>query len=190
MNNVSPKDVRGVRQIRERDWCNVVTGHEGDSAAYLWRLQNFTLGEAVLQPSTKAERGPVISPSGPVTAVALSECGNFGVVGTAAGRVDRYNVQSGLHRGYFIRCGPWERHVALATRVRVKITASFPFGRYKAILTAPSGNCLGSAAGKACPPSIGASGKSSRNWYSSRRMCQFRMFLVSLSSMGVPQRSC
>lgn len=41
----------------------------------------------------------------PVTAVAVSPCGNFGLVGTAAGRLDRYNMQSGLHRGCFARDG-------------------------------------------------------------------------------------
>ena len=38
-----------------------------------------------------------------VTSVALSPCGNFGMVGTAAGRVDRFNMQSGLHRGTYWR---------------------------------------------------------------------------------------
>jgi hypothetical protein len=39
----------------------------------------------------------------PVTSVALSPCGNFGLVGTATGRVDRFNMQSGLHRGTYWR---------------------------------------------------------------------------------------
>ncbi|PNH00379.1 WD repeat domain-containing protein, partial [Tetrabaena socialis] len=43
------------------------------------------------------------SPAAPVTAVALSRCGNFGIVGSASGRLDRYNMQSGLHRGTYCR---------------------------------------------------------------------------------------
>ena len=39
-----------LAQVRERDWCNVVTGHEGDPVAYIWRLQHFTLGEHQLLP--------------------------------------------------------------------------------------------------------------------------------------------
>ena len=35
-------------QLRERDWCNVITAHEGDSAAYTWRLSHLTIGEQVL----------------------------------------------------------------------------------------------------------------------------------------------
>jgi hypothetical protein len=34
-----------------------------------------------------------------VTAVAVSQCGNFGFVATSSGRLDRYNMQSGIHRG-------------------------------------------------------------------------------------------
>lgn len=39
-----------VLQVRERDWCNVVTAHEGSATAYTWRLQHFSLGSA-LQPA-------------------------------------------------------------------------------------------------------------------------------------------
>ena len=33
--------------------------------------------------------------------MAISACGNFGIVGTSNGRVDRYNLQSGLHRASY-----------------------------------------------------------------------------------------
>jgi len=93
-------------QIRERDWCNVVTAHAGDPAAYAWRLAHLALGDAVLGPPAGArQRGRDALPAAPVTAVALSSCGNFALVGSAAGRVDRYNMQSGLHRGFYARCG-------------------------------------------------------------------------------------
>jgi hypothetical protein len=37
--------------------------------------------------------------------VAISSCGNFGLVGSASGRIDRYNMQSGAHRGAYTRPG-------------------------------------------------------------------------------------
>lgn len=37
-------------EIRERDWCNVVTCHMDTAEAYVWRLQNFVLGEHILKP--------------------------------------------------------------------------------------------------------------------------------------------
>ena len=98
-----------LAQVREKDWCNVITAHHGDSAAYTWRLQNFTLGEHVLKPpkskKRKAEKHADIEEQAqaPVTAVAMSQCGNYGLVGRASGTVDRYNMQSGLHRGSYTR---------------------------------------------------------------------------------------
>ena len=85
-------------QVRERDWCNVITAHEGDPAAYVWRLQHFTIGEHRLVPplyvkrqqagaaaaaATAASGAPDVvgvTPNAPVTCVALSPCGNYGVV--------------------------------------------------------------------------------------------------------------
>jgi hypothetical protein len=91
-------------QVRERDWANVITCHQGSPAAYTWRLQNFTLGEHVLRPPPDDALPPAAAgQDAAVTAVGMSPCGNFGLVGTAAGRVDRYNMQSGLHRGVFCR---------------------------------------------------------------------------------------
>ena len=127
----------------------MITAHEGDAAAYTWRLSNLALGEQacsleppfwnltnehltlshtgfllvsqfrmslveelilgnkpqsgkavrtvaaghgqqVLRPrKAKGKGGPGLAASAdaPVTAVAISSCGNFGLVGNAAGRV-------------------------------------------------------------------------------------------------------
>ena len=90
-------------QVREKDWCNVITAHHGDTAAYTWRLQNFTLGQNVLRPPVSKKRKAEGYPEAPVTAVAMSQCGNYGLVGRANGSLDRYNMQSGLHRGSYVR---------------------------------------------------------------------------------------
>lgn len=108
--------VLGSVQVRERDWCNVITAHEGDPSAYVWRLEHFTIGKFELRPPPSEAKamvgGPAAAaaagstappPDAPVTCVALSRCGNFGIVGSSGGRVDRYNMQSGLHRGAYLR---------------------------------------------------------------------------------------
>lgn len=41
-----------LAEIRERDWSNVVTCHMDTPHAYIWRLQNFVLGEHILTPTT------------------------------------------------------------------------------------------------------------------------------------------
>ena len=42
-------------EIRERDWSNVVTCHMDTVHAYVWRLQNFVLGEHILTPSADVQ---------------------------------------------------------------------------------------------------------------------------------------
>ncbi|KAH9606023.1 hypothetical protein KSS87_021040 [Heliosperma pusillum] len=81
-------------EIRERDWCNVVTCHMDTSEAYVWRLQNFVLGEHILKPGEDIQT--------PVKACSISTCGNFAVLGTAGGWVERFNLQSGLSRGSYM----------------------------------------------------------------------------------------
>ncbi|KAM0966851.1 hypothetical protein FF1_022589 [Malus domestica] len=80
-------------EIRERDWCNVVTCHMDTAQAYVWRLQNFVLGEHILKPRPE-------NPT-PVKACAISACGNFAILGTADGWVERFNLQSGISRGSY-----------------------------------------------------------------------------------------
>lgn len=82
-----------VAEIRERDWCNVVTCHMDTTQAYVWRLQNFVLGEHILSPCPE-------NPT-PVKACAISACGNFAVLGTAGGWIERFNLQSGISRGSY-----------------------------------------------------------------------------------------
>ncbi|KAF5952358.1 hypothetical protein HYC85_010302 [Camellia sinensis] len=83
-----------VAEIRERDWCNVVTCHMDTAQAYVWRLQNFVLGEHILKPCPE-------NPT-PVKACAISACGNFAVLGTAGGWIERFNLQSGISRGSYV----------------------------------------------------------------------------------------
>ncbi|XP_028760737.1 WD repeat-containing protein 36 isoform X2 [Neltuma alba] len=81
-------------EIRERDWCNVVTCHMDTTQAYVWRLQNFVLGEHILKPCPQ-------NPT-PVKACAISACGNFALLGTACGWIERFNLQSGISRGAYV----------------------------------------------------------------------------------------
>ncbi|CAJ2665196.1 unnamed protein product [Trifolium pratense] len=81
-------------EIRERDWCNVVTCHMDTVQAYVWRLQNFVLGKHILTPCPE-------NPT-PVKACAISACGNFAILGTAGGWIEKFNLQSGIRRGVYI----------------------------------------------------------------------------------------
>ena len=98
-------------ELRERDWCNIVTAHEGETSAYTWRLEKFALGEYLLLPPER-ESGILLPKPQVVTSVAVSCCGNIALVGSAAGRLDRYNLQSGIHGGGFYRRFPKSRKAA------------------------------------------------------------------------------
>ncbi|XWS52353.1 hypothetical protein CRYUN_Cryun11dG0061300 [Craigia yunnanensis] len=87
-------------EIRERDWCNVVTCHMDTEQAYVWRLQNFVLSEHILRPCPE-------NPT-PVKACTISACGNFAVLGTAGGWIERFNLQSGISRGYHRDIKVWD----------------------------------------------------------------------------------
>uniref|UniRef100_A0A0D6QUZ2 Uncharacterized protein n=1 Tax=Araucaria cunninghamii TaxID=56994 RepID=A0A0D6QUZ2_ARACU len=87
-------------EIRERDWCNVVTCHLDDPCAYTWRLQNFVIGEHILRPSCEIPT--------PVKACSISTCGNFAVLGTEGGWIERFNLQSGYSRGSYVDIGEEE----------------------------------------------------------------------------------
>ncbi|KAE8697073.1 hypothetical protein F3Y22_tig00110634pilonHSYRG00095 [Hibiscus syriacus] len=62
--------------------------------AYVWRLQNFVIGEHILRPYPE-------DPT-PVKACAISACGNFAILGTAGGWIEIFNLQSGISRGSYL----------------------------------------------------------------------------------------
>ena len=88
---LAPLRGTAVSQAMHNKWANVLTCHDGDSLAYMWYYGRKVIGEHRCGTSDDS----------PVMSVEISACGNFGFVGSARGRVDKYNMQSGLHRGTF-----------------------------------------------------------------------------------------
>ncbi|CAI5689158.1 unnamed protein product [Oreochromis niloticus] len=79
---------------RQSDWDGIVACHRDRLATTTWNYQRCTLGLHHLQPPG-SRRGAI------ATAVDITSCGNFAVIGSSCGRVDVYNLQSGLHRGCY-----------------------------------------------------------------------------------------
>lgn len=69
-------------------WESVVTAHEGDSKARTWFWGRKRAGRWAFETGDGGE----------VKSVAISPCGTFAVVGSAAGGIDMFNLQSGIHR--------------------------------------------------------------------------------------------
>ncbi|XP_028273149.1 WD repeat-containing protein 36 [Parambassis ranga] len=79
---------------RQSDWDGIIACHRGRAAATTWNYQRSTMGAHHLQP-------PGVRRDAVATAVEITSCGHFAVVGLSCGRVDVFNLQSGLHRGCF-----------------------------------------------------------------------------------------
>ncbi|KAM4532220.1 WD repeat-containing protein 36 [Fundulus diaphanus] len=79
---------------RQSDWDGIVACHRGRLTATTWNYQRCTMGAHHLKP-------PVVRKGAVATAVDITSCGNFAVIGSSCGRVDVYNLQSGLHRGCY-----------------------------------------------------------------------------------------
>ena len=88
-------------ETRERDWGNLVTIHRQHANSYVWKYKHKVVTEMVLrQPHwTSNHRKFQVDPNNFSTAVAVSPCGHFCVVGSKGGRVYKYNLQSGSCRG-------------------------------------------------------------------------------------------
>lgn len=72
-------------------WESVVTAHADDRFARTWSWGRKQAGRWAFETSDRQ----------PVTSVAVTICGTFAVIGSAAGAIDMYNLQSGAHRQRF-----------------------------------------------------------------------------------------
>ncbi|XP_047228808.1 WD repeat-containing protein 36 [Girardinichthys multiradiatus] len=79
---------------RQSDWDGIVACHRGRLTATTWSYQRCTMGAHHLKP-------PFAGKDAVATAVDITSCGNYAVIGSSCGRVDIYNLQSGLHRGCY-----------------------------------------------------------------------------------------
>lgn len=73
---------------RESDWDNILTAHQDEPFARTWSSKNKKIGKHKLNTID----------GGFVKSVCISQCGNFGFVGSSNGGIGVYNMQSGLLR--------------------------------------------------------------------------------------------
>lgn len=77
-----------IENAREGEWDNVLTAHKDENFARTWDSRNKRVGKHQL----------ATIDNGNVQAVAISQCGNFGLVGSQTGGIGVYNLQSGILR--------------------------------------------------------------------------------------------
>lgn len=77
-----------IENNREGYWENILTAHKGENFARTWNSRTKRVGRWTF-PTTD---------DGLAKSVAISQCGNFGFVGSSNGGIGVYNLQSGLKR--------------------------------------------------------------------------------------------
>ncbi|XP_054002526.1 WD repeat-containing protein 36 [Hylaeus anthracinus] len=81
---------------REKEWDNIVATHSGLGTVTTWSYNQAKMGEHKLFPEKFKGNHNVVASS-----VCLTKCGNFVVIGYNTGHVERFNIQSGLHRATY-----------------------------------------------------------------------------------------
>ncbi|KAI9029391.1 Utp21 specific WD40 associated putative domain-containing protein [Hyaloraphidium curvatum] len=119
--HVRPSDLKlppaveiDASETRESDWANVLTAHAHDVGVRTWETRRLALGKHLLR-----------TPDGAwATAVCVSACGHFGLVGSEAGAVAMHSMQSGLRR-YALEKAHAGRVTGIATDAanRIAVTA-------------------------------------------------------------------
>jgi len=93
-----------VCSAKEGRWASVLSCHAGDPSAYTWEASKKAIGAHKLTVplgggAGGAGGGAAVVPT--VSCVCISPCGSYGLLGSSNGRVDKFNLQSGQHRGQF-----------------------------------------------------------------------------------------
>ncbi|XP_055327794.1 WD repeat-containing protein 36-like [Paramacrobiotus metropolitanus] len=82
-----------AQPTREGEWDNIVAVHSDLREVSTWSYHRRTKGAHLLL-HERFQKNLKVLP----TAAVISACGNFCSIGYSTGHVDRYNIQSGIHR--------------------------------------------------------------------------------------------
>lgn len=83
---------------KEKEWDNIVSCHLGRAVAQTWNFRTKSIGKHCLHPPRdQLELGNFTT----ATAVIITACGNFAIIGQSSGHVNKFNIQSGLYRGSY-----------------------------------------------------------------------------------------
>lgn len=78
---------------REKEWDSIAACHRGIKKVTTWSYDRCCMGKhQLLHDRFKGVQGVC------ALCVSLSSCGNFVTIGYSSGHVDRFNIQSGIHR--------------------------------------------------------------------------------------------
>lgn len=84
---------------RDRDWDNIAAVHRDTTVVTTWSFGHQKMGDLKLRHPRFKEDASLKHIR--ATCLTLSVCGNFVLIGYESGHVDRFNIQSGIHRGEY-----------------------------------------------------------------------------------------
>ena len=120
----------GESKMRHFDWPSIVTAHEGIAEAYVWSAHQQALVTRLLMIPRKATTG---SRPPALTAVAVSPCGNYAVVGNADGELHRFNLQSCYHRGLIAKLSSPPRQIVFLTSREILVADKNLLQQYRVV---------------------------------------------------------
>lgn len=85
---------------REKHWDSIVALHSGLVTATSWSFDKRKMGELKLVPDKFQEKNRTDFRT-VATTLNMTQCGNFVIIGYSNGDIERFNIQSGLHRGSY-----------------------------------------------------------------------------------------
>lgn len=83
---------------REKEWDNIAAIHRGLVQTTTWTYNKQRMGDLKLVPPQYHNKNPEKEFNVEATAICLTHCGNFVIIGYSSGYVERFNIQSGIHR--------------------------------------------------------------------------------------------
>jgi len=85
---------------KDREWDNIACIHQDLALTTTWSYGNSKMGELKLL-HERFKLDVELKSRTKASCLTLTACGNFVLVGYSSGHVDRFNIQSGLHRGTY-----------------------------------------------------------------------------------------
>uniref|UniRef100_A0A6M2DGU2 Putative u3 small nucleolar rna-associated protein 21 n=1 Tax=Xenopsylla cheopis TaxID=163159 RepID=A0A6M2DGU2_XENCH len=87
---------------REKEWDNIAALHFGKVAVTTWSYDKLKMGDLkLLHDRFKDKNTSQKFPNVHATCLCLTNCGNFVIIGYNTGHLDKFNIQSGIHRGTY-----------------------------------------------------------------------------------------
>jgi len=88
-----------IENTREMEWDNIACIHRGLTGVSTWSWGKTKQGEKIAHERFKGIEATLVNAK--ATCINLTACGNFIIIGYSTGQIDRFNIQSRLHRGEY-----------------------------------------------------------------------------------------